>query len=161
MDTDDLLEESVSFDNGERQNPQEEEMDITPMIDMTFLLLIYFLVAAQPDQNTSVDLPKALNGSTVAQLEAVVFTVGQGGLNSAPVYLGDGMHPEAILPDLPEERDSQIRSAVEKGMRGGHNDVVVKADKGVLYREVDRVVKSVSKIEGVSIHLAVLETDER
>lgn len=144
-----------------RSRPADEEMDITPMIDMTFLLLIYFLVAAQPDQNTSVALPKAMHGTTVAQLEAVVFTIGQGGLNSAPVYSGDGTRPEFAMPDSPEEREKQIQEAVEKGVRQNQRDVVIKADKAVLHREVARVIKTVSKVEGIQIHLAVLEIDER
>jgi hypothetical protein len=37
-----------------RQVQPEEELDITPMIDVTFLLLIFFLVASIPDAQTSV-----------------------------------------------------------------------------------------------------------
>ena len=40
----------------------DAEMDFTPMIDMVFLLLIFFLVASKIDQATSVKLPPARHG---------------------------------------------------------------------------------------------------
>ena len=42
-------------------------MDMTPMIDITFLLLIFFLVSSHPDQATSIALPKAQHGDAVSQ----------------------------------------------------------------------------------------------
>jgi biopolymer transport protein ExbD len=136
----------------------EADMDITPMIDMTFLLLIFFLVSSTPDKSTVIDLPKASHGVGVSQLNSVIFTIGMGGLGPAPVYAADGRIPGAELSDNLETRGRQIAEAVEKGFRENKPNVVIKADRDVAYREVARVVKAVSQIEGVKIHLAVLET---
>ena len=144
-----------------RKKKTDDEMDITPMIDMTFLLLIYFLVASTPDKNTVVDLATAMKGESVAQLNAVVFTIGEGGLESAPVYNADGKIPGAELSNDLDQRAKQIKEIVEKGFRAGNADVVIKADKGVKFRETDRVMKAASRVQGIQIHLAVKETKER
>lgn len=142
-----------------RRKPRaaDEEMDITPMIDITFLLLIYFIVASVPDKDTAIQLPKAEHGVAVSQLTATVFTVAAGGLDVAPVYNADGRVESERLSDILEERKTEISDLVNDAFRENKTDVVVKADKGVAYREVDRVVKAVSTVEGVRIHLAVLE----
>jgi biopolymer transport protein ExbD len=162
-----------AWDEDEMESTQEElplkkprkkmddEMDITPMIDMTFLLLIYFIVTSIPDKSTAIELPKALHGDTVAQLKATVFTIGEGGLNNAPVFAADGKIAQFALSEDLDQRGKQIQEAVEKGVQEDHFDVVIKADKGVLHREVARVIKAVSRVPDVQIYLAVMETKER
>jgi biopolymer transport protein ExbD len=137
---------------------EEAEMDITPMIDVTFLLLIFFLVSSLPDQKTAIELPKADHGVGVSQLHSVIFTIAQGGLNAAPVYAADGRVPGTELSDDLETRREQIGELVEKGLREGKPNVVIKGDKNVAYREVARIVKAVSQVQGVGIYLAVLES---
>ena len=134
-------------------------MDITPMIDITFLLLIFFLVTSIPDEKTSVTLPEATHGDAVSQLDAVVFTVAQGGDELAPVYAADGRIEGKALTDDPAGRDEAIQEAVKAGIAEGKTDVVVKADRGVAYRHVASVIDSVSRVEGASLHIAVLDSE--
>ena len=42
------------------RNTEDAEMDITPMIEITFLLLIFFLVASKMDSPASGELPTGL-----------------------------------------------------------------------------------------------------
>lgn len=140
-----------------RSESGEDDIDITPMIDVTFLLLIFFLVTSVPDQNTAVRLPEALHGDAVSQLEATVFTVGQGSGDSAPVYAGDGKVAENALPDDDAARDAAIRRAVEEGLAADKPNVIVKADRGVAYRHVASVVRSVSRVRGANLHLGVTD----
>jgi biopolymer transport protein ExbD len=133
-------------------------MDITPMIDVTFLLLIFFLVSSLPDQKTAIDLPKADHGVGVSQLHSVIFTVAEGGLNAAPVYAADGRVAGTELSDNLDTRRRQIAELVERGLREGKPNVVIKGDKNIAYREVARVIKAVSQVQGVEIYLAVLES---
>ena len=142
-----------------RPRDADVDMDITPMIDMTFLLLIFFLVSSTPDQQTAIELPKALHGRGVSQRNSVVLTIGYGGVDGAPLYAADGRIAGTELADDVETRAKQVRELIEKGFRENRTNVVVKADKSVSYREVARVVKAASGIEGVQIHLAVLETE--
>lgn len=135
------------------------EMDITPMIDITFLLLIFFLVCATPDQEAAIELPKARHGKGVGERNSVFITISDEGVDSAPVYLADGKIGES-LPDDPDERKELIRQAVEKGRRDEQKEnVLIKADRNVAHREVAAVIKAVSSVEGAKIHLAVTEAD--
>lgn len=138
----------------------DDEMDITPMIDMTFLLLIFFLVCATPESLARVDLPKAKYGRGVGQENVVILTVGAEGVETAPVYLADGKIEAGRLPDDPEEQRRLIGEAVSKGLNDDRKEgVLIKADRDVAHREVARVIKAVSQIEGAKIFLAVLESD--
>ena len=138
---------------------EDEEIDITPMIDITFLMLIFFLVTSTPDQKTSIELAEALHGNAVSQRESIVFSVAFAGLEQAPVFAADGKIPEAALSDDLEKQDEQIQEEVSAGMSEGKENVIIKADKAVTYRNIDRIIKSVSKSEGIKIHLAVLDTE--
>lgn len=133
------------------------EMDITPMIDITFLLLIFFLVASRPDTTTSVNLPIALHGDVVSQRKATVFSVGEGGIDQAPVYAADGKTPGTELPPDIEARNEAIQKLVRDGVLEGKTNVVIKADRGVACRDIDSLLKAISKVEGVTINLGVLD----
>lgn len=134
-------------------------MDITPMIDITFLLLIFFLVTSTPDEDTAIVLPEALHGDAVSQLESTVFTVAQTGIDVAPVYAADGKIAKALLPEEASAREAAILEEVRAGLAENKPNVIIKADRGVAYRHVAAVVASVSKAEGIQLHLAVTDTD--
>ena len=144
-----------------KSNRREDsfDMDITPMIDITFLLLIFFLVCSTPDQQTAIELPRARYGKGVGERDSVMITIGDGGVDSAPVYLADGKIEEDRLTDDLNQQTELIRKAIEKGKRDNKENVLIKADRNVAHREVSRVIKTASKVEGMQIHLAVLESD--
>lgn len=137
---------------------EEVEMDITPMIDMTFLLLIFFLVCSTPDQSTAIELAKARYGKGVGERNSVIITISAEGVESAPVFLADGMIGDP-LPTDPEEQSDLIVAAVERDRREGKENVLIKADRNVAHREVARVIKAVSRVEGAKIFLGVREAD--
>jgi biopolymer transport protein ExbD len=154
------LRDDALLVNGRRKSRMDEiDMDITPMIDMTFLLLIFFLVSSTPDQQTAIDLPAAQHGVGVSQLESVVFTIAEGGVDVAPAYAADGRIPGTELPDEPEARRNRVRELVEEGFRNDKTSVVIKGDKNVAYRDVAQLVKAASQVNGVKIHLAVLDSE--
>ena len=133
------------------------DLEITPMIDITFLLLIFFLVASHPDSQTAVDLPPARYGQGVSARSSTIITVaapqGRGG---AKVYLNDGKIGEP-LPDDPEIRRREIRDYVDAGLQAGRNDVLIKAERKVLHRQVSEVATAAASVEGVQLYMAVLE----
>ncbi len=140
-----------------RDRSDESEMDITPMIDITFLLLIFFLVCSTPDQHSAIELAKARHGKGIGERDSVIITISDEGVNSAPVYLADGKIGEP-LPEDPEEQSEQIVAAVDAGRREQNKDyVLIKADRNVAHREVSRVIRAVSQVEGAKIFLAVFE----
>lgn len=155
----DELQQQLSNPLGPRKQLEDVDMDITPMIDITFLLLIFFLVCSTPDQDTAIEMAKARYGRGVGERDSVIITISAEGVDSAPVYLADGMVGEP-LPADPEIQREKIIEAVEEGRRDfAKENVIIKADRNVAHREVSRVIKSVSKVEGAKIFLAVLESD--
>jgi biopolymer transport protein ExbD len=141
--------------------PQKEDvdLDITPMIDMVFLLLIFFLVSSTPDQQTAIQLPESHHGVAVSQNDSVIFTLAEGGVGIAPAFAADGRIPGTELPDDADTRAQRVRELVEQGFREDKTQVVIKGDKNVAYRHVAHLVKAASQVNGVKIHLAVLDTE--
>jgi biopolymer transport protein ExbD len=141
-----------------KRDEEDLDMDITPMIDITFLLLIFFLVSSRPDQNTAIHLPKAQHGDAVSQRYSTVISVGEGGIDQAPVFRGDGKFPDKQLSPDPETRSDEIAEHIQSGIAEGKTDIVIKADRGVACRDIDGVLKAISKTEGIKIYLGVLES---
>lgn len=137
----------------------DAEMDITPMIDCVFLLLIFFIVCSTMDKQSPIDLAKARHGKGVSERESIIISVGAGGVDAAPVYLADDISGTPLTGDFDAQRDA-IRAAVQQQKRDdGKQDVLIKADRNVAHRDVARVIKAASQVEGISIHLAVIEED--
>ncbi len=135
----------------------DAEMDITPMIDITFLLLIFFLVAARLDEDAPVELPPARHGTAVAVKSSVIITLAESGEN-AEVYQGDGKAADRLFPsgDLTAQEDAIVRY-VEQGLSEGKSSVLIKAEKGVKHRDVARVSTAVGKAGSGDLYVAVLE----
>jgi biopolymer transport protein ExbD len=143
-----------------RPMPNDGDMDITPMIDITFLLLIFFLVATRMDTESAIELPAARNGTAVAAKSAVIFTVTRGDGEGAFVFQGDGAVSENLLPttDLAKQ-EQEIMAYVEAGLnaRIPKRHVIIKAEREVKHREVARVAKAVGQLPDVPLYVAVYE----
>jgi biopolymer transport protein ExbD len=133
------------------------EMDITPMIDITFLLLIFFLVCSTMDQQTAVKLPPARHGSGVDERSSVIITVEPRGAGVPPaVYMGDGTSGTP-LDDDHTAQEEMIIAEVEQGLLQGKPNVLIKAAMGVKHGEVSRVAAAAASVEGIRLHMAVFE----
>ena len=135
---------------------EESEMDITPMIDITFLLLIFFIVASRIDADTQVTLPAARHGTAVATKSSVILTLAGG--EPAVVYKGDGTVPGTELSSTdPEDQELEIADYVQLAMDQGKENVILKAEKDVKHREVSRVAKAIGLVDDSRLFVAVLE----
>jgi biopolymer transport protein ExbD len=138
--------------------PTDNNLDMTPMIDVTFLLLIFFLVSSNPDVQAALDLPKAEHGVGIIKRAALVISVAQSEEGSGvTVYLADVKSGEP----LPAGRDAQkaaVRSAVEDAAGQGTNQVLIQAERRVRQRDVARMVRAAT-VPGVSVNFAVMEAD--
>jgi len=141
-----------------RRQSGDSEMDITPMIDITFLLLIFFLVAARLEEDTPVELPPARHGTAVAIKSSVILTVAAGGGDLAEIYEGDGKAADRLISsrDL-EAQEAAIVAYIEEEVAGGKESVLIKAEKGVKHRDVARVSTAVGKAGNGELYVAVLE----
>ncbi len=141
----------------------DSEMDITPMIDMTFLLLIFFLVASKMDPSAAISLPPARYGLPVVEKSSVIITLAAGEEGKAVVYKGNGTVAEGLVDgsDI-EAQEDEIAAYVEEEMAGGTKEnVLIKAEKGIKHREVARITKAATRPEGVQqLYVAVLEAQQ-
>jgi biopolymer transport protein ExbD len=138
----------------------EADLDMAPMIDITFLLLIFFIVASTPDPQSAVSLPPARYGDGVPEHSCTTITVvDRGGPGRPLVYASDGKIPANLLPDSLEQQEARVLEYVEEGRVEGHTDVLIKAEKGIAWRDVDRVARVAGSLDGINLHIAVYEKD--
>ncbi len=140
---------------------EESEMDITPMIDCTFLLLIFFLVCSRINQQAAISVPPAHNGVILSAREAVILTITVGNTPTASVYKGDGAVTANVISNAdPVAQEQEITRFVETTMRTEQKtSILVKAEKKVKHREVARVIKAATQgIDIQKVHVAVQQS---
>jgi len=131
------------------------DMDITPMIDVVFLLLIFFIVCSTIGKTTSVQLPKAKIGVAVNPKTATIFTL-NGLEGDVVVSLGDGANAKQLAVDREIQR-TEIIQAVELGLRQGKTNVVIKADRRLYHGEVFRVESAAAAVPGITLNIVVAD----
>jgi len=96
-----------------------DEVDLTPMIDVTFLLLIYFMVTTmlkQPEAELSIQLPGKPQSSEVTPMEMLNVKIGDEGevyLNGSEIEDGLDLGMQDLVSNLKTQkgmRDQLISS---------------------------------------------------
>ena len=140
-----------------RAKKGDTDIDITPMIDVVFLLLIFFLVCSTIGKTTSVQVPKAKLGVGVNPMTSTLFTVS--GMEGEPsVYIGDTTSGH-LLPNDHELQAAEIVQAVEKGVREGKVRVMILADRRLFHGEVARISAIAASVPGVTLHFVIQKDD--
>ena len=148
-----------------RRQRDDTEMDITPMIDCTFLLLIFFLLTFKADEGATVALPPARYGVAVPAKNAVVLTIEKGTTGQpAKVHLGNTVSSESLARSSDAKAlEEEIADYVEREMaRGGRKKeyILIKAAQDVKHRDVAMVARAASRAAAVQeLHVAVLEVE--
>ena len=134
---------------GGKRKPIEGELDITPMIDVTFLLLIFFMVSSTMQGKPDLDVPVAVHSIGIDSKGAAVVTIfaPASSAESPRIVLGDVKGDEGDLND--------VRRYVEDQVREGRRKVVVKAEGDVPHGLVEDVAKAVKSVEGVELYMGV------
>lgn len=137
---------------------QSSALDITPMIDVTFLLLVFFLLTSALDPRRAVDLPPAVYGVAVASRNATFVTVAQGAEGVAEVYLGAEKSPRFRVGGDPAAQERAVREAVARALLDeGRRDVILRAERRLAHRDVARIAAAIGEVDGVRLHLGVHE----
>jgi biopolymer transport protein TolR len=134
---------------GGKRTPVQGDLDITPMIDVTFLLLIFFMVSSTMQGKPDLDVPVAEHAIGVDALGAAVITVfaAQSVAESPRIVLGDVQGPDGDIND--------VRRYVEEKMREGIRKFVVKAEGDVPHGIVEEVAKAIKSVEGTELYMGV------
>jgi biopolymer transport protein ExbD len=148
-------------DSGElisRPTDQEPpEFDITAMVDLVFMMNIYFLVTFITAALGEINLPSANHAVPLDGEKATVITVLAGpDVRTVHVYLGDGKKGMPITE--PDDQVTQITNSVERAAAEGKTAVLIKAEKNIRLREMKRIGAAASR-EGMTLHIAIMEKD--
>lgn len=116
--------------------PPDDSIDLTSLLDVIFILLIFFLVTASftqtEDQSMPVDLPQGSHaGEIEAQEELTVFIQEDG---TATFRIRDEVLEEDIPPEELVERLRTVRES------HGQRPLFLRGDENVRYGEVVRVL---------------------
>ena len=144
-----------------RRSLGDTELDMTPMIDMTFQLLIFFLVTFKSDPSSGVPLPPAKYGQAVPSRNAIIVSVKKGeGAGPAQIYKGFAKEPNTLITSsdlkvIEAELEEYLQTEAE---RADKTLVIVQAGKDVKYRDVASVAATVSRIAQIQqLYVAVME----
>lgn len=109
-------------------------IDLTPLIDIVFLLLLFFLLttAPTPDPTLNVSLPKVENAGIDRVSEHIDITVKLDGT----VYLVN-------VPVKMESLEKELRE-ISKNVKG--MKVVLRADGKIYYETFMRILETVNKL---------------
>jgi biopolymer transport protein ExbD len=137
-----------------KKTPMEEaEMDITPMIDCTFLLLIFFVLTSKMDATKALDLPEAKYGANAVEQNSVVIVVAKGDGDASRVYLSARLDESKAVSGTPEDQEKAVAEYVTAQMRENplKKAVIIKAAGGVKHRDVARIAKAAATNEDVTV----------
>jgi biopolymer transport protein ExbD len=139
------------------------EFDITAMVDLVFMMNIYFLVTFV-SAAVGLNLPAARHVAAFDGDTAVILTImrsldGKG----ATVYIGGDTEGEPISD--PDEQERRIQAAVEQGIKDQKTAVLLKAEKKVRMEDFFRIASLACAPQGdegkrLTLHDAVMEKEE-
>ena len=142
-----------------RKKHDDAEFDITAMIDLVFLMNIYFMFLFITNSMSELpDLPEAVYASPLDMEEAMIVTVFAGpDPNFVKVEVEDQKGQLISDPTLQEQR---IGEAADAAVLAGKKKVLFKAQATVRLREMQRLVGAAQR-EEMTLHVAVMETQEK
>jgi biopolymer transport protein ExbD len=133
---------------GDNQSKRRVALDLSPLLDIVFLLLIFFLVTTTflPDAGMDLELPESTT-ATEAELAPTVISVSEDGsvqLDGEAVSVEDLQQAVAALPD--EER----------------RKITVRADSRVDYGVIVRIIDALRSagVDGLSLPMNAVQSEQ-
>ncbi|MEN6449181.1 MAG: biopolymer transporter ExbD [Thermoguttaceae bacterium] len=130
----------------------DARFDVTAMVDLVFMMNIFFLVTWTVSALAEMDLPKARHCTSADQEKSVIVTVMKG----PKFYLGAGQGEQLGSNEV----DHRIQTAIEDGLREQKEFVLIKAEREVLLRDIAHVAGIANGVLGAKLRLAVIEKAE-
>jgi biopolymer transport protein ExbD len=142
-----------------RKKRQDEEMDITPMIDITFLLLIFFVVCSTMDPTKIGGIPQADNGLAISAKNSAVIFIAPGSGDAVVLSTPSGTQFSSDEDAQATEIIEYITGELEKSLGASKQYVMLFGDANVKVGQVTRIQKIIGDaFEGIeSTYIAVKE----
>jgi biopolymer transport protein ExbD len=142
---------------GRKRHKEMPEFDITAMVDLVFMMNIYFMVTFITAALAEMNLPTASHVEPLAADESVMIRVlGTLDGKSVTVSLGDDTDAPAIAGV--DAQNEAIAAAVEQGKAEGKKFVLLKAEKKVKLGDYYRL-SIAARSEGMQLKDAVIEAE--
>lgn len=131
-----------------RTRTEEAELDITPMIDITFLLLAFFVVVSKMDAQIPVTMPKATSASTIAEENCVVLVVttdAPGG--DAKIFKGQSADTSTMVTaESTMDKEAEIGEFVENEIsnRPTVEAILIKADGNIRAGDIEMIKRGIA-----------------
>jgi len=127
-------------------NAVRSDINVTPLVDVVLVLLIIFMVVTPMlHRGVDLELPKTNNHSTRQDTgEQIVVSVRQ-----------DGVYVEADKVDV-----EKLSGIIEAQLKNGARPVNVKADKGLKFGEVRKVLEAVHASGAAQVNMETKENKE-
>lgn len=141
-------ETGINFCPPRSRTQDDTEMDITPMIDIVFLLLSFFVMSSKMDPQFSLLLPKAIHGQGVSDKTAVNIVIKKTDTpGKFDIFKGRTTDPGAmVLATDPFEIEQEISDYVqlELSRRPEVQAILIKAEGEVTAGIVQNVKRGIS-----------------
>ena len=124
-----------------RKSRVDDEMDITPMIDITFLLLIFFIVCSTMDPTKIGGIPEAENGLAISAKNSAVIFIQPGSGDNVVLTTPDGTEFSSDENEQATEIIEYITSELEKSLGASKQHVMLFGDAEVKVGQVTRIQK--------------------
>ena len=135
-----------------RRARSEVDVNVTPLIDVVFLLLIFFMVSTTFTKEThlTVDLPEATgtaNPATKDQLEITITKSGEYAVNNVP---------------LVNRKPETLKAALEKVSKGDHTrPLVITADAQATHQSVVTAMDAAAQLGLVRLSIATTQIKDQ
>ena len=133
---------SLFNESGTRHEPPEDEPDFTAMIDMTFMLLAFFITSSTIEVSSTLQLPPALSGEGVGAKNSTILSVYYDD-QVAEVYLSDGLKTNGPATM------AEVTDYVAQGVAEQRPNVLIKADRETPSGFVEEVARAAGQADGV------------
>ena len=131
------------------QRSEEPDVNLTPMIDVVFLLLLFFMVSTSfiRESSLKVNLPEATGEAMVEQEKPVDIVIQADGQ-----FLING----ALLPELTKERLQDMLKAVVGDNEDPH--IIISADADAHYQHIVTAMDTAQQMGYTKLTLATRQT---
>ena len=118
---------------------EDEDIDLTPMIDVTFLLLIFFMVTSLGVRPQLVNLPRAAHADAepARGLQTINVTA-----DGKVIFGKKGPDDAGQQASMDPE---QLAAAIEQLRSQGATDFILKADTNAKAADVSRIMQTLAK----------------
>lgn len=163
-----------------QRGPTAPEMNITPLIDVVFLLIIFFMLVNNIVSDENVPLiPPSLDDSQARELgevKKITISVAPGVepsperrldpllISGESAYIRVGTHAEEIPINNMDRVTELLKDAVERGPRDAEGntalEVRLRADGAIFYKEMQQIMAAITAAGIQTVNMVAFLEDQ-